>query len=280
MIQFSDFSFWYTKKAPIYTHLQLDLPAGKIYGLLGRNGAGKSTLINNICGLSTPTGGSVNVYNNIPSQRSPFFLRDIYVIPDEVYIPAIAPKRFVAIYSAFYPKFSLDQFHDYIAVLEVPESANLKALSFGQQKKFCIAFALACNTQTLIMDEPTNGLDIPSKGLFRKLIGSLSAKDKIIIISTHQVNDLADVINHILVLHQGTFIINHSIAQLSDTFVFKFYTDYPTEKNILQAQEIAGGYLVMHEKEDEPSTPIHIEQLFNACITVPEKILKLVPEAL
>jgi len=272
MINFENFSFYYKRKNPIYTDLNLSIKPGKIYGLLGRNGAGKSTLLNNICGLNSPTTGKVTVKNRTPSERSPYFLRDIYIIPDEVYIPAIAPKRFVRIYAPFYPKFSLSEFQEYLSILDVPETRKLNNLSFGQQKKFIIAFALACNTSTLIMDEPTNGLDIPSKGLFRKLISSLSSEEKTLVISTHQVRDLDDLIDYILIVNNGHFVLAKDVKEISKKVVFKFYQEEPVGKNVIQVETVPGGFLVMHENEQEPETRVNIEQLFNACIVKPEVI--------
>jgi ABC-2 type transport system ATP-binding protein len=275
MINFKNFSFYYTRNKPIYTDLNLCLEPGTIYGLLGRNGAGKSTLLNNICGLSSPKNGSVTVYDKTPSERSPYFLNDIYIIPDEVYIPAIQLKKFIQIYAPFYPNFSLSDFEKYLDLLNVPESKNLKELSFGQQKKFIVAFALACNTSTLIMDEPTNGLDIPSKGLFRKLIASLNSKDKTLIISTHQVRDLDDLIHHILIVKNGQFVLNNTIREISKRIIFKFYQEKPAHKNVLEIETVPGGFLVMHENEQEPETKVNIEQLFNACITRPTDIERI-----
>ncbi|PIB39213.1 ATP-binding cassette domain-containing protein [Maribacter sp. 4G9] len=275
MIAFENFSFYYKRKKPIYTDLNLSIRPGKIYGLLGRNGAGKSTLLNTICGLNSPTTGKVQVHNRIPSKRSPEFLRDIYIIPDVVYIPAIGPNNYVKIYAPFYPNFSLPQFREYLSILDVPKTTKLNKLSFGQQKKFIIGFALACNTSTLILDEPTNGLDIPSKGLFRKLIATLSSREKTLIISTHQVRDLDDLIDHVLVLKNGEFIINADVEEISKKIVFKFYKEKPVGKNVIEIEKIPGGFLVMHENEQEPETKVNMEQLFNACISNSEAIERI-----
>lgn len=265
MIKFENFSFCYNKKTPLYKDLNLTLEPGKIYGLLGRNGAGKSTLLNNITGLSTPTSGKVIVKGQNPSRKSPAFLRDIYIIPDDVYIPSITPENFLKIYGSFYPNFSLPSCEEYLEILEVPNEKKLNKLSFGQQKKFVIAFALACNTSLLVMDEPTNGLDIPSKGLFRKLIDGVASKEKTIVISTHQVRDLDNMIDHVLIIKNGELLLNHGVLEISKTIDFKVQKEIPEKKGILHFEPSIGGYSVMRENRIGSLSDVNIEQLFNAC---------------
>ena len=208
MIQFKNFNFGYSRKFPIYTDFNLTLEKGRIYGLFGKNGAGKSTLLKNITGINRPTSGSVTVNQHQPHKRKPSFLWDLFMIPEEVYVPAISPKKYVKIYSPFYPKFSYEQFENNIKILEVPATKNLTKLSLGQQKKFFISFGLACNTSIVILDEPTNGLDIPSKSQFRKLMAESVNDEKTFIISTHQVRDLDHILDHILIVNQGKLILN------------------------------------------------------------------------
>ncbi|RKN77942.1 ABC transporter ATP-binding protein [Ulvibacterium marinum] len=279
MINFENFSFNYNKKAPLYRDLNLNLEPGKIYGLLGRNGAGKSTLLNNITGLNSPIGGKVRVNGQNPSNKTPSFLRDIYIIPDDVYIPAIGPDSFLKIYGSFYPNFSLSRCHEYLELLEVPHKRKLNRLSFGQQKKFIIAFALACNTRLLIMDEPTNGLDIPSKGLFRKLIASVTSRNKTFIVSTHQVRDLDNMIDHVLIVKNGQLLLNRNISEISEKITFQVQPESPNESNAIHSESSVGGYSVMRENLDNTDTEVNIEQLFNACITYPDKIRQIFKSA-
>src|ERR1017187_980154 len=187
MIQIKNLSFGYNRKKLLYKNLTLTLEAGSIYGLLGKNGAGKSTLLKNLVGLLFPTEGSILVNGYAPKKRLPSFLETIYFIPEEVYVPALTIHRYMNLFSPFYPGFDKVKFFDYLAQLDVKDEGKLNTLSFGQQKKFIIAFALACNTRILLLDEPTNGLDIPSKIRFRKLIASVFNDDRMIFISTHQI---------------------------------------------------------------------------------------------
>ena len=182
MIEIQNLSFGYKKRKLLYKNLNLKLESGSIYGLLGKNGAGKSTLLKNFIGLLFPKGGSISVNGFEPKKRWPSFLETIYFIPEEVYVPALTVEAYKNLFSPFYPSFNEQQFYGYLDQLDVKDKGKLNSLSFGQQKKFIIAFALACNTKVLLLDEPTNGLDIPSKIKFRKLISGVFTDDKIIFI--------------------------------------------------------------------------------------------------
>ena len=163
MIEIQNLSFGYRKKKLLYRDLTLTMETGSIYGLLGKNGAGKSTLLKNLSGLLFPFKGNIMVNGFIPGKRLPAFLQTIYLIPEEVNVPALTIRAYEKLFSPFYPSFDPEQFHNYLEQLNVKDEGKLNTLSFGQQKKFIIAFALACNTRILLMDESTNGLDIPSK---------------------------------------------------------------------------------------------------------------------
>ena len=158
MVHIQNLSFGYSKKKLLYNNLTLSLSKGRIYGLLGKNGAGKSTFLKNLSGLLFPLKGSISVFDQEPKRRAPAFLENIYFIPEEVYVPAVSIEKYIKIFSPFYPKFNEAQIRQYLDTLEVDPAARLKGLSFGQQKKFIIAFALACNTDLLLLDEPAMGL--------------------------------------------------------------------------------------------------------------------------
>lgn len=275
MIQFSQFNFAYHKRFPIYQDLNLELGSGKIYGLFGKNGAGKSTLLKNITGLNRPNTGTVTVNGKTPHKRKPSFLNDIFMIPEEVYIPSISPENYIKTYGSFYPKFSREDFAAHIAQLGVPNTKNLTKLSFGQQKKFVIAFALACNTSVIIMDEPTNGLDIPSKSQFRKLMAQTITDDKIYIISTHQVRDLDHILDHILIVNSGDIVVDASIQEITEKVAFSFYMEAPDEASVIAMEETVGGYAVMERNLDGEETSVNLEQLFNTSVMDTQTIQSL-----
>src|SRR3954470_14157786 len=247
MIEVKSMSFGYKRRKPLYKNLNLSLPVGSIYGLLGKNGAGKSTLLKNFTGLLFPDEGSLLVNGYIPKKRWPSFLSTVYFIPEEVYVPSVTINGYKKLFAPFYPLFNEEQLHHYLDVLDVHDKGKLKTFSFGQQKKFVIAFALACNTKILLLDEPTNGLDIPSKIKFRKLISSVFTNEKMIFISTHQIRDLDNLIDHVIIVDNGELLLQASIVEIGRKLCFKNVIDLPLENEVLYSESSLQGYSIVAE---------------------------------
>jgi len=272
MIEIQNLSFGYNRKKLLYKNLTLSINKGNIYGLLGKNGAGKSTLLKNIIGLLFPVSGNISVNGFVPKKRQPSFLQTIYFIPEEVYVPSLTIKGYRNLFAPFYPEFDKDKFTGYLNELDVKDEGKLNALSFGQQKKFIIAFALACNTKVLILDEPTNGLDIPSKIQFRKLIASVMNEDRTIIISTHQVRDLDNLIDRIIIVDNGSLLLHASLGDISDKLCFKTVNEIADTSKVLHAEETLKGISIVQENIAGENSKVNLEQLFNAVTQNPEMI--------
>ena len=264
MIQIRDLSFGYKKNKLLYKDLNLTLQAGSIYGLLGKNGAGKSTLLKNLTGLLFPTKGSIMINGHTPKKRLPSFLQTIYFIPEEVNVPGLTINRYMNLFSPFYPSFNKEQFFDYLDQLDVKDEGKLNTLSFGQQKKFIIAFALACNTKILLLDEPTNGLDIPSKTRFRKLVSSVFDNERMIFISTHQIRDLDNLIDKVIIVDSGELLLDASINDIAEKLSFKTVGDIPDKSSILYSEESLKGFSVVIKNTGGENTKVNLEHLFNA----------------
>jgi ABC-2 type transport system ATP-binding protein len=272
MIQLSNIQFRYKKKKPLFEDLNLNLQPGFIYGLLGKNGAGKSSLLKHISGLVFPDSGTCAVMGYNPSERKPEMLQDVYMIPEEFELPPISLATFVKINSVFYSRFSHNQLSAYLAEFELAEDDKLSTLSYGQKKKFLIAFGLATNARVLILDEPTNGLDIPSKSQFRKIMAAALDEEKIIIISTHQVRDLENLIDNIVVLEKGKIIFNHSLANISEHLSFEVDLDGVPAEEILFAEEIHGRKAGITKNLTGIESRVDLEILFNGIIRDPQRI--------
>ena len=271
MIQIANLSFGYNKKKLLYNNLSLNLEAGSIYGLLGKNGAGKSTLLKNLIGLLFPTQGHISVNGFVPKKRQPSFLETIYLIPEEVYVPALTIKQYQNLFSPFYPNFDKEKFLAYLDQLDVKDQGKLNTLSFGQQKKFIIAFALACNTKVLLLDEPTNGLDIPSKIRFRKLISSVFDQERMIFISTHQIRDLDNLIDRVIIVDNGQLLLNASITEIANKLCFKTVGEIADNDKPLYTEENLKGFSIVAENSDKEDSKVNLEHLFNAITENPIK---------
>ena len=206
MIKIENLSFNYGPKKPLFDQLNLTLPYGNIYGLLGKNGAGKSTLLKMMAGLLFPQKGKLDVVGFHPNERHPEFLQEVYFVSEEFELPSLSMEQFVRMYSPFYPRFNHLLFDEYLYEFKLPRQQKLPNMSYGQKKKFILAFGLATDCKLLILDEPTNGLDIPSKSQFRKIVASAIHEERSFIISTHQIRDMENLIDPIIILDEGKIV--------------------------------------------------------------------------
>lgn len=278
MIDLQNLTFDYQKTA-LFHNLTLFIPKGNIYGLLGVNGAGKTTLLKLISGQLYAQEGSLQVLGYNPANRDPAMLRDIYYLPEEFYLPSISPEEYLKIQSPFYPKFSFTDFTRFADHFGLNLSKKLSELSFGQKKKFLLSFGLASNTSLLIMDEPTNGLDIPSKTQFRRTVASAITDQRSFIISTHQVRDMENLIDPIIILHDGRIVFHESLQRVAEKVAIKLMKTMPQEGTYLYAEPVPGGFSVVLPRGDEDEeTSIELEALFNAVVTVPRRMEKLLGE--
>jgi ABC-2 type transport system ATP-binding protein len=264
MVRIRNLHFGYSRRALQLENLNLDLQRGRIYGLLGKNGAGKSTLLKNIVGLAFPVSGTCELDGHAAARRRPDTLQDLFFLPEDVQVPAITATQLAAGTGGFYPRFDAAAFHDYLRELEVPAGAKLTALSFGQQKKVLIAFALATNTSLLVLDEPTNGLDIPSKAQFRKLVARTLGEERCVIISTHQVRDLDSLIDTVLVLHERRVVLNATIDDLAERLHFGTAPAGAAVPEALYAEPSVRGQQVIRPNHGEAFSKVDLEILFNA----------------
>lgn len=274
MIQIKNLNFGYSRKSQLFNNLNLNLSKGHIYGLLGKNGAGKSTLLHNITGLAYPKSGYCFINGLNSANRPVELLEDLYFIPEEIYVPSVTITRFVKSTASFYPMFNEEQFYTYLNEFDIPREAILSKLSFGQQKKAMIAFGLATNTGVLIMDEPTNGLDIPSKAQFRKLIASVLTEDRCIIISTHQVRDLDSLIDTLVVLNNREIVVNQALDTITEKVYFDTIAADDTQPVLYQEESMRGKNVIVANTNGLYSK-VDMELLFNAIISDNQSLIQL-----
>ncbi|KAA0989306.1 ABC transporter ATP-binding protein [Dyadobacter aurulentus] len=275
MIHLDRVSFGYSKQKMLFENLSMELLPGHIYGLLGKNGAGKSSLLRNMVGLLFPLDGKIKVAGHEPRKRLPAFLQDVFFIPEEIYLPSVTIDKYLQMLAPFYPKFDEHQFREHISEMDLPKSNKLTGMSFGQKKKFLIAFALATNTRVLIMDEPTNGLDIPSKSQFRKLVSCGLNKDRLILISTHQVRDLDNLIDSIIILEDSRILLKHSLDVVTERLCFGTLSNVAYDDRVIYSEPSIRGYKAVFENSEQEESRVDLEQLFNAVMENPDRIQKI-----
>lgn len=265
MIEVNNVSFKYAgQKHLVFDDFSLWLEENKIYGLLGKNGTGKSTLLYLISGLLRPEKGSVCFDSVATNERRAEVLSEIFLVPEEFDLPSMTLDRYVRLNAPFYPRFSREVLDGCLRDFELDTDLQLRSLSMGQKKKVFMSFALAAGTKLLLMDEPTNGMDIPSKSQFRKVVAQHMSDDRILIISTHQVHDVEALLDHILILSQREVLLNASVTEIMEHYVFE-YRPVDDGSPVVYAEPTLQGNAVMAvRKEGQAETQVNLELLFNA----------------
>lgn len=266
MVTISDITFHYAgQKTPVFKDFSMQLHENCIYGLLGKNGTGKSTLLYLIAGLLRPQTGYVTIDDALSVDRHPSMLQELFIVPEEFDLPGITLSEYVRLNSPFYPRFSREVLERCLEVFELPTSLNLHSLSMGEKKKVYVSFALAAGTKLLLMDEPTNGLDIPSKSQFRKVIADNMTDDRTLIISTHQVHDVEALLDHLLILSQSSILLNMSMAELTERYAFELQAPGLLDDSVIYAEPTLMGNMVLKRRtEGDVETQVNLELLFNA----------------
>ena len=233
MIEVNNISFKYAgQKGLVFDDFSLALEQNNIYGLLGKNGTGKSTLLYLISGLLRPKKGSV-AFDGVETRlRRPETLSEIFIVPEEFDLPSMSLEQYVKINEPFYPRFSREVLENCLKDFELTTDLKLNALSMGQKKKVFMSFALAANTRLLLMDEPTNGLDIPSKSQFRKVVAQYMTEDR--------------------------------VSEITEKYVFEYRTPAEMDDVLYAEPSLQGNAVIAPRKADSAETQINLELLFNA----------------
>lgn len=275
MLSFSNVSFTYGRRGKeVLSGLSLDFEENGIYGILGKNGTGKSTMLYLAAGLLRPKGGNVTA-EGVPTQsRRPETLRKLFLVPEEFDLPEVSLRTYVQLNAPFYPTFREDILARCLKSFELGDDLNIGRLSMGQKKKVYISFALAAGTKYLLMDEPTNGLDIPTKKVFREVIAREMTEERVMIISTHQVRDVEQLIDHVVIVNEGTVMLNASTAEIESRLRFEQRAVGSDLSDALFVQQTMRGIELICPNSGNDETPIDLELLFNALQTVPtEKLM-------
>ncbi len=260
MIEVKNLSFGYSGTY-VLDNISTTFEQGRVYGLLGANGVGKSTLFKLLCGLLTTKHGTIDVDGYSPSLRQPGFLSKLFYIPEDFEGPAVSIKNYAAGIAPFYPNYDEELLRTLFNDFEIDINRKFTTLSLGQRKRAIICIALAMNTEYLLLDEPTNGLDIPSKLEFRKMVAKAMDENRTIIISTHQVKDVENLVDHIMILDKRAVLLDKSVADIQNEYRFEVSATAP--EDALFVEPGLGGCSYIAENKSGEESRINIELLFN-----------------
>ncbi len=274
MIKLDKVQFAYNKKKPLFDNLSLEIKKNKIYGLLGRNGMGKSTLMKLIAGFLPTHAGTLLVDKHTPSNRGVGLMENIFFLNEDFELPNVRIPDYIAAYAGFYPRFDENTFYSILKEFEVGAEEQIASLSFGQKKKVIIAFGLATNVSYIFFDEPTNGLDIPSKSQFRKLLAKHFTEDQSIIISTHQIRDLSNLLDAVIIIDKGVITLSKDITEIENKVLFSNYSI--ANKTSIYSEVLPGGTVHLYPNEEGEDSQIEIESFFNAMLQEADSLTKLI----
>jgi len=200
--------------------IDLQVPRGTVFALLGENGAGKTTLIRVLTGFLQPTAGKCQVMGLDPSHEALEIRQRIGYVSDA---PALYDWMTVAeigwFASSFYSDGYWDCYRDLIAGYDVPEQRKIQQLSKGQRAKVALALALAHDPELLILDEPTSGLDPLVRREFLESLVDRVAIGRTVLLSSHQIAEVERVADHVAILQQGQVLLTESLQGLRESFV-------------------------------------------------------------
>lgn len=270
------FNYGWRQQKSVFSDFSLSLERGKVYGLLGLNGAGKSTLIYLMAGLLTPKSGRVTIDGCNVRDRLPSTLGNLFVVPEEFELPRMSLKEYATLNGALYPRFSYEDMLHNLEIFDInPEIKSLSSLSMGQKKKVLISFAFATHTDLMLMDEPTNGLDIPGKSQFRRLVAREMSDNRTIVISTHQVRDIDRCIEHVVIIDNSKVLLDESVARITSKLQFVENGTATDAQRAIYSQPSVMGYSIVVPNNGGDETEVNLETLFNATLGNSDRISEI-----
>lgn len=276
MLKVENLSFAYRKGRDTIHDISLEINGNQICGLLGPNGAGKSTLLYLIAGLLTPGAGRVMLKGSDTRRRLPSTLEDIFIVAEEFTVPEIRVDEYARINSRLYPRYSADAMRRHLEIFEIDPAMNFGAMSMGQRKKAFMSFALACNTSLMLMDEPTNGLDIPGKSQFRRFIVSNVNEERAVLISTHQVRDIDKILDHLVMMSDSGILLNEPVSRVAQKLRFLTTDSAVIPVDALYSQPcIEGRNVILPADPGAEPGEVNLESLFEFAQSRPDTIRKI-----
>lgn len=190
---------------------------GKVVALLGRNGAGKTTLLNILDGSLKPVAGNASILGVDPEKNGALLRQSCVMVSEECHLyPWMTAKTLAQVFSSMYPTWNQSLYEETLAKFDIDSDKKISTLSKGMKRKLQLAFALASEPRVLLLDEPVGGIDVVAREeILNSLIDSLVEKGVTVVLSSHELDDISGVCDHVLILSQGRFIIDCSKDELA-----------------------------------------------------------------
>lgn len=251
MIELQNLTYAYRRGSVAIDGVTVSVSPG-IHLLLGENGAGKTTLLRLMAGLLIPTKGKCFIDGADMTSRQPSALKQVFMLPDTMEIPTKDIRSFAKAHGLFYPTFSQESFEENLNEFALTGHENFNQLSLGLRHKTLIAYVTALGVDTLLLDEPANGLDITSKKALRRILARCTSPEQTVIISTHTVSDLRELYDGVLVLSQGQLILARPSWEISEK-ISCVASPIPPYETIFMEQGAGLFHSIIINETGEPS---------------------------
>ena len=201
-------------------NVSLRLEKDTIHGLLGRNGAGKTTLMSIITGQDWPTEGEVNVLGERPHENEQVLPRICFVREEQRYIDDALPKHAFSAAAQAFPRWDAELANRLASEFRVPEKTRIKKMSRGQRSAVGVIIGIASRAEVTFFDEPYMGLDAVARQLFYdRLLEDYAAHPRTVVLSSHLIDEIAHLIENVVVIDQGKILLQEPVEQLRDRAV-------------------------------------------------------------
>ena len=194
------------------------LEAGRVYGLLGRNGAGKTTLMSLLTGQEFPTEGRVEVFGRSPVEHADVLDQLCFIRESQRYPDDFEPRHVLRSAKWFFPNWDEAFAQQLVEEFRLPVKRKIKKLPRGQLSAVGVIVGLASRAPLTFFDEPYLGLDASARQLFYdRLLGDIAERPRTVVLSTHLIDEVADLLEHVLVIDRGRLIVDADAEELRGT---------------------------------------------------------------
>ncbi|WP_078430436.1 ABC transporter ATP-binding protein [Alkalihalobacterium alkalinitrilicum] len=258
----------------VLNDINFELKPGNIIGLIGRNGAGKTTLLRLLVGILLPTKGDV-LLDGKSIYQYPEVKKEIVFVPDSPEaLKNYATQEIVKLYKQIYPNFDEKYFYDLLERFSLPKTRKIGNYSKGMKALFALVLAFSTRAKYILLDEPTDGLDvIVKKKILRYIIEEVAEQQVSVIISSHRLDELEFMADQIIVIKDGTIDSNYDLDEMKKSYrkvqvVFKGYlpNELSEQVNVLSQSGrvytlLLDGDLAKKEAEIKKHEPLLYEEL-------------------
>ena len=207
-------------KNQVLKPLDLEIGSGRIVGLLGPNGSGKTTTLKAILGLASFE-GELSVLGMDPRQERDALMNEVCFIADVAILPSwLSAGDAIDFVEGVHPKFNRAKAEAYLAATKIDKTMRVKAMSKGMIVQLHLALVMSIEAKLLVLDEPTLGLDLLYRKMFyQQLLEDYFDENRTIIVATHQVDEIENILTDLIVLREGELLLNIPMEELAQRFV-------------------------------------------------------------